>query len=270
MNIGVFDSGLGGLIILKSIIKKLLDYNYIYLGDTKRVPYGNRSIDTIYEFTEQAVDYLFKQDCQLVILACNTASADALRRIQTEYLPRYYPDQRVLGAIIPTAEELKNMRNLKKVGVIATASTVLSGAFVREIRKIDPEITVIQQAAPLLVPLIENNGHKWIKPVIKGYLQPLLNKKVDAIILGCTHYPVIKNIVRSLAAPIPVLSQDEIIPNRLADYLQRHPEIDKKLTKKLARKFFVTDLTDYYQHLGQKWFGQNIVFNIVEIEKPNC
>ncbi|MBN2585512.1 glutamate racemase [Patescibacteria group bacterium] len=253
MKIGVFDSGLGGLILLKAIVKKLPQYDYIYLGDTQRVPYGNRSQTTIYEFTREAVDFLFKKNCQLIIVACNTASAVALRRIQREYLPKYYSNRRVLGVIIPTAE---TAAKFSPVGVLATESTVNSGAFVRELKKLNPKVTVYQQSAPLLVPLVENNAIKWAKPILKDYLSPLLKRKVKGIILGCTHYPLLKSQIKNLAPEVKIISQDEVIPAKLADYLKRHPEMGRQLSRNGRRELYVTDLTENIQVKAKSWFGE--------------
>jgi len=252
MKIGVFDSGLGGLILLKAITQKLPQYDYVYLGDTKRVPYGNRSQTTIYEFTRQAVDFLFKKNCQLIIVACNTASALALRRIQREYLPKHYPNRRVLGVIIPTAEAAAD---LSSVGVLATESTVASKSFVRELAKLAPRIKIWQQAAPLLVPLAESGELKLAGPILKSYLAPLLKHKPQGIILGCTHYPVFKPQIKRLAAGVKLISQDELVPAKLAHYLARHPEIERRLTKRSNRELFVTDLTENIQAKIREWFG---------------
>lgn len=264
MRIGIFDSGLGGLILMRAIAKKLPDYDYVYLGDTKRVPYGNRSQATIYEFLEGAVEYLFKQNCQLIIVACNTASAQALRKIQKEYLPKYYPNRRVLGVIIPTAEAVIE-NGVKRVGVLATAGTVNSGAFVRELKKLDKQIQVWQEPAPLLVPLVEQGELKWAEPIVKEYLKPLLAKTIDSLILGCTHYPILKNMIRKLVGKrVNVVSQDEIVPTRLADYLKRHPEVEKKLSKRGGRKLLVTDITPEAQKLAEGWFGDRVKLTLVK------
>jgi glutamate racemase len=265
MNIGIFDSGLGGLYILNHVIQKLPEYNYIYLGDTKRLPYGNHSPKTVYQYTQECVDFLFRRDCQLIIIACNTAAAEALRNIQREYLPKHYPDRRVLGVVIPTVEELSKYPNIARVGVLATQNTVCSGAYIREINKIHPNIRVFQQPAPLLVPLIEYDGLKWVKPIIKEYLKPLLEQKIEAIILGCTHYGLIKDIFQQETYRIPIISQEAIIPKKLADYLIRHPEIDRKLDKKGSRRFYVTELTDYFYEVAKKWFNKNIHLKSIEI-----
>lgn len=266
MKIGIFDSGLGGLLITKALVKQLPEYDYIYLGDTQRVPYGNRSHETVYQFLKEAVDYLFRHDCALIIVACNTASAEALRRIQQEYLPKYYPKRRLLGIITPTAEVALDDCSTKRVGILATRGTVRSQTYARELKKICPDIKIFQQAAPLLVPLIENNGTQFADPILRSYLEPLLRKKIDTLILGCTHYPVLKRHIRKICGKgIRIISQDEIISAKLADYLQRHPEIEKQLGKKGRREFLVTDLTDAMKAVSKKWLGASIEFKIVEL-----
>ena len=268
MKIGIFDSGLGGLFVTKALVKKLPQYDYVYLGDTQRVPYGNRSHETVYRFLEEAIEYLFAHDCGLIIVACNTASAKALRRIQQEYLPKHYPKRRVLGIIIPTVEvALKNLK-IKRVGVLATQGTVSSGAYIRELKKIRPDVTVIQQAAPLLVPLIEANATRFADPILHSYLQPLLKKRIDTLILGCTHYPILKKQIKKICGKdIKIVSQDEIISIKLAGYLAHHPEIEKCLSKHKRREFLVTDLTDATKALSKKWFGLSIKFRTININR---
>lgn len=259
MKIGIFDSGLGGLIVAQSLVENLSEYDYLYYGDTVRVPYGNRSQDTIYQFTKEAVEYLFKQDCKLIILACNTASAEALRKIQKEYLPKNYPDRKVLGVVIPTVEVAVETTKNQKIGVIGTLSTVNSGSFPREIKKLDPQIKIFQQATPLLVPLIENQGLRWAESILEEYLKPLLVKNIDTLILGCTHYPAFKDLIKKkVGENVEVISQDEIIPNKLKDYLFRHPEIEKDLSKNSKREFIVTDLTENIQELAKELFGKKV------------
>jgi len=267
MKIGIFDSGLGGLIILKEIVKNLPQYDYIYLGDNARTPYGNRSQDVIYKFTEQAVDFLFKQDCELIIIACNTASAKALRKIQQEWLPQNYPERRVLGVIRPVVEKAVSVAK-KKIGVIGTKGTVNSQACIREIEKLKPQLEVVQQACPLLVPLIEEGWENQpeTKKILHSYLNPLKIAKVDTLILGCTHYPILlKEIEGIMDVQTKVLNSGEIVADSLADYLQRHLEIEKKLDKNFQYKFFVTDLSEHYQELGEKWFGKGIKFEKIEL-----
>ena len=278
--IGVFDSGFGGLTIFKELVKKLPQYNYIYLGDSARAPYGNRSQDLIFEWTQQAVDYLFepphqtfgsggKHGCQLIILACNTASAEALRKIQQEYLPLKYPKRRVLGVIRPTAEEAIKITKNNKIGVIGTERTVSSEAFIKEIKKLNSSIKVFQQACPLLVPMIEAGGHDWegVDLILKKYLTPLIGKKIDTLILGCTHYPIIKDKIKKITGQIQLISQEEIIGPKLVDYLKRHPEIEKKLGKSKKRIFLTTDSTDRFQKLGSQFFGKKIFPKIISLEK---
>lgn len=247
MKIGIFDSGLGGLVIAESIIQSLPEYDYVYLGDTARVPYGNRSRESVLTFTKEAVSYLFRQDCQLIIIACNTASAEALRVIQQEYLPKNYPDRRVLGVIIPTVEMVKEHQI---VGVLATQSTVNSGSYIQELQKHEKSVKIIQQAAPLLVPLIENDELAFLPPILEKYLRPF--KSIDTLILGCTHYSVIKNQIKEqLGESVTILTQDEIIPAKLKEYLERHPKIEQLLSKKGGREYCVTDLVEntlYGQH----------------------
>ena len=288
MRIGVFDSGLGGLLIAQSIIKRLPQYDYLYLGDTKRVPYGNRSQRTIHEFVSQALDYLFNSDCQLIILACNTASAESLRKSQQEYLPRNYPDRRVLGVVIPMAEAAIEALNADKemagaaprsagpigslsadlsstrVGVIATSSTVESGAYARELNRIRPGIIVVQNPTPLLVPLVENDGFKYVGPVLDDYLAPLKERQVESLILGCTHYAALKAQIRE-RIQVPVISPDEVVPDKLADYLERHPEIESKLSKKGSRTYEVTDLTESYYSLARKLAGKDVDLTLTSL-----
>lgn len=263
MNIGIFDSGLGGLVIAKSIKKLLPEYNYVYLGDTKRVPYGNRSHSTVYEFTCEALKYLFeKENCSLVIIACNTASARALRKVQQEFLPKYFPDRKVLGVLIPTAEEVVNF---KKVGILATKGTVNSNTFKSEIEKLNPLVEVYQNASPMLVPLIEEGETTLVKPFLEKYLKPLLSKKIDALVLGCTHYPILKKEIREIVgSKIKIISQDEIIPKKLKDYLARHKEI--KLSKKGSMKILFTDITPTVEELSRKWFGKDTKISLVKID----
>lgn len=255
MRIGVFDSGLGGLAIAQAIARRLPQYDYLYLGDTKRVPYGGRSQATIHEFTSEALSYLFAHDCQLVIVACNTASAEALRKSQQEYLPAHYPDRRVLGVIIPTAEAVFESGAGKSVGVLATASTIESGAYERELRRQNPAVEVVGLPAPLLVPLIEHDGVKYIDPVLDDYLVGL--RGVEAVVLGCTHYCLVKDRIRA-KLDVAVISQDEVIPEKLADYLQRHPEIESKLGRGGERRYHVTDVTSTYERWAQTLIGEPI------------
>ncbi len=257
MKIGIFDSGLGGMVIAKAIREAMPQYDYVYLGDTKRVPYGNRSEKVIFEFTEEAVDYLFrKEKCEIIIIACNTISARALRRIQREYLPVNFPNKRVLGVLIPAAEECMKYG---KVGILATKSTVASGAFPKEISKLSKtlnrDIKVFQNSAPMLVPLAEEGISDKVPHFVEKYLKPLLNKEINALVLGCTHYPLFKKEIRKYIGPkIKIISQDEIIPKKLQSYLLRHKEIHKKLSCKRTLKVLVTKKTEVVKKLTGEWF----------------
>lgn len=248
MRIGIFDSGLGGLIVTEAIARRLSIYDFVYLGDTARVPYGDRSQEAIYRFTRAAVDHLFRQlDCGLVILACNTASAEALRRLQQEYLPESFPDRRILGVIIPTIEMVGDD---KRIGILATRSTVRSNTFPNEFVRRGKRATIVQQAAPLLVPLIENNGLRWAEAIVESYLAPLLASGIQELILGCTHYGAALSLIERMVPDVKVWAQEAIIPDKLVDYLNRHPEIERSLTRTSSRDYYLTDLLDHYSDLA--------------------
>ena len=259
--IGIFDSGFGGLDIMKGIIKELPDYNYIYLGDTDRVPYGDRPKEAIYEFTRQAVDFLFSKNCELIIFACNTVSSDALRKIQQEYLPTHYTEKKVLGIIIPTAEYAVLKTKNKKIGIIATKGTVKSKAFIREFIKIDNRIKVFQKACPLLVPIVESGEHNSEKAekVLKKYLEPLLDKKIDTLILGCTHYGILKNKIKKIIREkAEVISGPKIIAKKIKKYLRKHSAIDKKIARKSRYVFYSTGNIKKFEKLGSQFIGRKI------------
>lgn len=258
MKIGIFDSGLGGLFVAKGIMARLPRYDYMYLGDTKNVPYGTRSQEEIYLLTRKALAYLFNHGCVLVILACNTASSRALRKIQREFLPKYYPDRRVLGMIIPSVE-IVLQHGGHRVGVLATPATVGSKIFVKEFGLADKRVTVFQQAAPLLVPLIENHGTKWTGPIVTSYLASLLRKKIDTIILGCTHYCILKTQVRrAVGRHVSIISQADIIPAKTAQYLRNHPELERRLGQNARRTFLVTRFTHSFSQTARQWFGRPV------------
>lgn len=266
-SIGVFDSGFGGLSILRGMVKELPEYDFVYLGDTARVPYGTRSPEVVYEFTRQAVEFLLTKNCGLVILACNTASSDALRNIQREFLPEHFPDRSVLGVLIPAAEEAVRKSRNKRIGVLATPSTVHSGAFSREIEKLDRRADVFQIACPLLVPLVEAGevSSPATEYFLKQYISPLLEKNIDTLILGCTHYSLLEPNIRKLVGDeVHILSESRIIGEKLADYLDRHPERERMLQKNGVRTFYSTDLTENFSILGKRFFGEEIV-----VEKVN-
>ena len=257
MKIGVFDSGLGGLMIARAIHDHLPDYDLFYLGDPLPLPYGRRSKETVYRLTKQAVTYLFEaQNCQIVILACNTASASALRRLQQTWLAETYPDRRVLGVVVPTLEKAIALGHTR-IGLIATENTVQSGVYEEELHKINPDIKLEASATPLLVPMIENGGLKYVRPVLEDYLAPLKDKKVESLILGCTHYCRLSEEIKDImGAGVELISQAEITPPSLADYLHRHPEHNDKLSKRGQVDFLVTDLTDGYAQSANSAFGR--------------
>lgn len=243
--IGVFDSGYGGLTILKEFQNALPEYDFLYLGDNARSPYGIRSFQTIYDYTLEAVKYLFSQDCHLIILACNTASAKALKNIQRLDLPLIDPDRRVLGVIRPTAEALGAYTHSDHVGVLATQGTVTSESYLMEMKKLFPKTTLFQEACPMWVPLIDNgeSESEGARFFIKRNVENLLKQsdKIDTILLGCTHYPVLYDIIKEYVPPdIKVIPQGKIIADRLEDYLRRHPEIDIKCTKGGETQYLTT------------------------------
>ncbi len=261
--IGVFDSGYGGLTVLKEIVQTLPLYDYLYLGDNARAPYGTRSFETVYEYTLECVKWLFSQGCSLVILACNTASAKALRTIQQTYLPTIDPSKRVLGVIRPTAEVLGNYSTTKHIGILATNGTVQSQSYPIEIEKFYPTVQVYQQACPMWVPLIENNEQHtegasyFIKKDVQNLLQQ--NPSIDTILLACTHYPLLtESIQQLLAKNVTILSQGKIVANSLKDYLGRHPEIENNCSKNQQMQFYTTDSTQDFDNHAINFFGKNV------------
>jgi glutamate racemase len=261
--IGIFDSGYGGLTIMKEIVSKLPQYDYIYLGDNARAPYGIRSFDTVYQYTLECVKWFFEQGCPLVILACNTASAKALRTIQQRDLPNLDPDKRVLGVIRPTAEVIGNFSELGQVGVLATAGTVNSGSYIIEINKFFPDIKVYQEACPMWVPLVENNEFKgngadyFVKKHIDGIFDK--GEKIDVVLLACTHYPLLREKIQEyLPIGVKLISQDEIVTHSLVNYLSRHPEIEKNCTKNGHQRFYTTDDIDNFDSHASMFFGKPV------------
>lgn len=256
MRLGFFDSGLGGLQIARAVRLAMPDVDILYAGDTLHLPYGNRSPEAIATYTRRAIDYLFAQDCALIIVACNTASAGPLRWLQQVYLPSSaYASRRILGVIVPTLECAVENGD-RRIGLLATQHTTQSGIYAEELRKINPAITLTAVAAPLLVPMIENDGLKWIEPILAEYLKPLAEAQVTSVILGCTHYSVLKARVQACLEPaVTLLAQDEIIPAKLSDYLRRHPEIDGQITRRGETRFVVSDLTLSYAKSAQALWG---------------
>jgi len=261
--IGIFDSGYGGLTILKEIHKQLPQYDYLYLGDNARAPYGTRSFETVYQYTLECVNHLFEKGCHLVILACNTASAKALRNIQQKDLTEIDPQRRVLGVIRPTTELAGNLTKTKHIGVLGTTGTVVSNSYPIEINKFHPEVSVFQEACPMWVPLIENNefnnegSNYFIEKNVKGLLKQ--SDKIDTIILGCTHYPLLENKLRQyIPHHIQLVSQGDIVAKGLIDYLRRHPEMESKCTRNNTLEFFTTETPENFSSQAGKFFGKNI------------
>lgn len=249
--IGIFDSGVGGLTVLKEIKKLLPEYDYLYFGDNARTPYGTRSFEVVYNFTSECVKKMFDMGCHLIILACNTASAKALRTIQQNDLQNINPNKRVLGVLRPTTEIIGNYTKTGHVGILGTSGTVNSNSYKIEINKFFPGVAIHQQACPMWVPLIENNEH--LNPgadyFVKKYLNSLFQKndEIDTIVLGCTHYPLLLHkITNFLNNKVQVFSQGEIVAKSLKKYLQRHPEIDKFCSKSGKTAFFTTDTKESF------------------------
>jgi glutamate racemase len=261
--IGVFDSGYGGLTVLEEIINKLPQYDYIYLGDNARAPYGNRSFETVYEYTLQCVQWFFEQGCSLVILACNTASAKALRTIQQNDLPKIAPAKRLLGVIRPTTEIIGTYSETKSVGILATNGTVASNSYPIEIEKFFPEIKVYQEACPLWVPLVENNEHHshGADYFVKKNLHNIFEKgeNIDVILLACTHYPLLKEKIEEyLPIGVKLISQGEIVANSLQDYLRRHPEIETQCSRSSKITFYTTDSTEDFDNHASLFYGEKV------------
>lgn len=269
--IGVFDSGYGGLTILKEFVRTLPDYDFLYLGDNARTPYGTRSYDTVYRYTLQCVQWLFSKGCPLVVLACNTASAKALRTIQQHDLPRLNPENRVLGVIRPTAEVMGKFTGTGEVGILATGGTVQSGSYPIEIKKFFPDIEVYQEACPMWVPLIENDEyqHEGADYFVKKNVENLLGKgsHIDTILLACTHYPLLEKKIRAfLPDGIRLLSQGEIVARSLRDYLERHPEMDNRCSKLGTQQFYTTDSTEDFDRHAAVFFGKPVASGYVNID----
>ncbi|MEY4904315.1 MAG: hypothetical protein RLZZ292_2130 [Bacteroidota bacterium] len=266
--IGVFDSGYGGLTVLKEFITQLPNYDYLYLGDNARAPYGTRSFDTVYAYTLECVQFLFDQGCPLVILACNTASAKALRNIQQLDLERIAPQNRVLGVIRPTTEQIGHFSFSKKIGIFGTNGTVASQSYPMEINKFFPEIQVFQQACPLWVPLIENDDYQneGADFFIQKYLDELLAQDagIDTFVLACTHYPLLRERIqyfldkKKLIYPIKIVSQGEIVADSLNHYLLRHPQMEQRLTKNQRRLFCTTDDAKTFDLQSAKFLGMKV------------
>jgi glutamate racemase len=291
MRIGIFDSGFGGLSIFRSIRARLPSYDYVYLGDNARTPYGNRSFEAIYRFTKEGVDHLFGRGCKLIVIACNTASAKALRSIQQRNLPAEHPDRRVLGIIRPSAEALSDFPRDRPVALWATEGTVKSGSFALELEKIAPGLGLIQKACPLLVPLVEAGELEG--PGIEYYIRkywretleladaqaaggsagtiarpagPSVEARPGALLLACTHYPLLYPLIRSLVPrEVEILVQGDIVAPSLADYLARHPEIESALSRGGTQRFLTTDQTEGFDRLSEVFLGHRVESERVEI-----
>ena len=269
--IGVFDSGYGGLTILKELVAKLPQYDYLYLGDNARTPYGTRSFDTVYEYTLQCVKWFFEQGCPLVILACNTASAKALRTIQQNDLPKIDQEKRVLGVIRPTAEVIGNFSKTGNIGIFGTNGTILSESYPIEIKKFFPEVKIFQQACPLWVPLVESNEYntEGADYFIKKNINELINQseEIDTILLACTHYPLLLKKIRRFAPDkINIISQGEIIAESLQNYLNRHAEIEEKCSKSSQVNFYTTDSEEDFDRHSAEFFGRALKSKHINIE----
>ena len=269
--IGIFDSGYGGLTIYEKIREVMPGYDFLYLGDNARTPYGSRSFEVVYRFTLQAVEKLFNEGCHLVILACNTASAKALRTIQQNDLASIDPHRRVLGVIRPTVELVDSISKSKHVGVVGTSGTISSQSYTLEIEKMFPHIVVTGEACPMWVPLVENNEFNGpgADYFIQKHLDSLLTKdpQIDTLILGCTHYPLlIDKIKQFLPQGITVFAQGEYVASSLKDYLLRHPEMDAKLTKNGTSRFLTTESAAKFAEAASIFLNQSVDVEQVAID----
>lgn len=268
--IGIFDSGYGGLTVMRSIVDALPGYDYLYLGDNARAPYGSRSFETVYQYTLECVNWLFDQGCELVILACNTASAKALRQIQQVDLPKRADQKRVLGVIRPTTEQLGHLTQTGVVGVMGTEGTVKSGSYPIELAKFFPEVVVEQEACPMWVYLVEHNQRTgegadyFVKQHVDRIFQR--NPKIDTLLLACTHYPLLTETIKKFVPEgVKLISQGGLVAERLEDYLARHPEMEARLRRAGSRNFVTTDDRETFEKQASLFFGEPIVASHVEI-----
>ncbi len=268
-SIGVFDSGLGGLTVLRAVMNRLPQYRYIYLGDTARAPYGDKSSEEVLQFAKEAIDFLFQEGCELVLFACNTVSAEALRAIQKDYLREHHGERkRVLGVIVPTLEYVASDPAHKRVGVLGTMGTVRSGTYPAELSKIAPDISIVQNAAPLLVPLVEAGEHDTDRAydLVCEYVEPLLKEGVDTVVLACTHYEHLAAIVERAVGPsVKVVSQSEVVADKLSVYLARHPEIENVLARAEDVQFYTTDTTGRFERESGRFFGRSVKAENIEL-----
>jgi glutamate racemase len=268
--IGVFDSGYGGLTVLKEFVRTLPQYDYLYLGDNARSPYGTRSFETVYRYTLQCVQWLLQQNCPLIILACNTASAKALRTIQQNDLQQLDPKARVLGVIRPTSEIIGQFSKTGSIGVLATSGTVQSESYKIEIEKFYPELNVSQEACNMWVPLVENNEHQtegadyFVRKNVEQVLAQ--DPNIDTLLLACTHYPLLKEKIEQFVPKgVTILSQGEIVAASLADYLQRHPEMENRISRNGDRRFYTTDSAEDFNNKASIFFGQRVQSGHVDV-----
>ncbi len=261
MKIGVFDSGLGGLVVTKAFIETMPEYDYVYYGDTKHLPYGDKTSGQILSYTIDAIKFLISQKCGIIIIACNTATSIALRYLQQRFIPEFAPDVKVLGVVIPTVEEATKDK-ASKVGVIATRATISSKIYTQELHKIDSAIDVLEIAASELVPAIENNDFIKAEELSKQYATKFTN--VDSLILGCTHYPLLKSYFQAALPKVKIVSQDELMGAKLKDYLSRHIEIDISLSRNSDYQFMVSNWNEHYQKVAVTLFPD---IPIVEVKR---
>lgn len=269
--IGIFDSGYGGLTIFDKIRKRMPAYDYIYLGDNARTPYGPRSFDVVYQFTRQAVERLFEEGCQLIILACNTASAKALRTIQQQDLPRWDADRRVLGVIRPTVEVLGELSRTRHIGILGTTGTISSQSYTLEIEKLFPDMTVTSEACPMWVPLVENNEYHspGADYFIRKHLDHILtaDPQIDTLVLGCTHYPLLWDKIKQfIPQHIHVLAQGEYVAASLENYLMRHPEMEARLTKGSQSRFMTTESEEKFAEAASLFLQDPVEVSQITIE----
>lgn len=269
-SIGIFDSGFGGLTVFKAITEKLPKHNFVYLGDNARSPYGDCSFDAVYKYTLEGVEWLFKQGCPLVILACNTASAKALKNIQQLYLPFQSPNNRVLGVIRPTAEVIGSMSSTKSIGVLGTRGTVKSESYLLEIHKFYPDINVYQQSCPMWVTLIESGLYEGeeVDFFVKKYVHALMqqSQKIDTVLLACTHYPLLIDALKKHISPsIEIVSQGNIVAESLVNYLERHPEIDECLGRSTRQRFYTTGDGRTFSEQASIFLGEKITASQIKL-----
>ncbi len=268
--IGIFDSGYGGLTILRDIQQRMPDRDFIYLGDNARAPYGSRSFDVVYTFTLQCVQRLFEMGCHLVILACNTASAKALRNIQQNDLPQLDPERRVLGIIRPTVEQVGLTSQTRHIGLVGTTGTVQSKSYPLEFKKLYPDITVTDKACPMWVPLVENNEYNGDGAdfFVKKYIDELIKKdeQIDTLILGCTHYPLlIDKIKKYLPERVRIVSQGELIAESLENYLSRHENINTKCTRNGVTKYYTTESVEKFNEAASIFLNKKVEAQHLEV-----